>query len=590
MAVFFPERQKQVGLNGVEITPTGILKLAVVPPPPPPLPSGLPLGLGHAPSEMARTLSGTRDARLERTRDPQADRTVVPAPLPLERVEATRSVEPPRLQAVPPAPLSDDALEFADPLIGATLEERYRIGEFIGAGSMGRVYKGLQIAVGRTVAVKVINGLQVKDEASIHRFQREARVQAQMTHPNIVHLFDFGRHEDTIYLVMEHISGRSLQEVIRQGAPFVAPRAAGLMVQLLRALAAAHGRGVVHRDLKPANLLIMTLDDGREVLKVADFGLALQSSGVRSLPSEGGLVGSPRYMSPEQAAAGTATAASDIYSFGAVLYEMLTGEYANPGRTAVEVMRRQRGGPPARPELEDSRATWMLDLALECLATAPDERPSSAVELLTRLEEAGVVAPRCQQISADSSPIITDPELVIEVVTDPELAIEVVELDAPDSLLGWPDAELKAAVTRAEVIRKTSSQLPVVELMATLIVAALVWVGLDFVERMEADRAAELQASSEVMEAPSGPIVTGDAAVVAAPTEVRSVSVVTRPRGALVLSGAQVLGITPLEVKWPADEPAPTLMIRATGRQDTVLDLAAEAELSDMLVLDLPTP
>ncbi|MBV9835674.1 MAG: serine/threonine protein kinase [Alphaproteobacteria bacterium] len=211
---------------------------------------------------------------------------------------------------------------------------RYIIESTLGKGAMGVIYLAHDPMIDRPVALKLVNTelLEGKDrEGFVERFQREARAAGRCAHGNIVAIYDFALHDDNPYIAMEFVAGRSLMQVLGGGGRM--PMDAAVMVarQMLDALACAHGHGVVHRDIKPANVLLTA--DGR--VKVTDFGISRVSGS--SLTQTGALIGTPNYMSPEQARGEEVDARSDLFSTATVLYELLTGERPFPGRSFHEV-------------------------------------------------------------------------------------------------------------------------------------------------------------------------------------------------------------------------------------------------------------
>src|SRR5688572_4271074 len=220
----------------------------------------------------------------------------------------------------------------SDPLIGHTLDEKYRIEERLGVGGMGMVYRARHLLIDRPVAIKVLNQRFVEDEAARVRFQREARAAGRIQHLNAVSVTDFGQTlEGYVYIVMELLEGRTLREVVAKEAPMETARAVSIMLQVSAAVAAAHEAGVIHRDLKPGNIFVSQRPDVPAVVKVLDFGIAklaaetLDEDDALNLTQVGAMIGTPRYMSPEQCNGLELTPASDVYSLGVILYEMLSG-------------------------------------------------------------------------------------------------------------------------------------------------------------------------------------------------------------------------------------------------------------------------
>ena len=212
------------------------------------------------------------------------------------------------------------------------LAGRYRLTEQIGMGGMAIVYKAVDLRTGHNVAVKVLRPEYNEDREFIGRFQREAEAASKMTHHNIVNLLDVGMDGENRYLVMEYVQGKTLKQVIQERGRLNAPLACQITIRILSALEHAHRNGIVHRDIKPQNILVHA--DGH--IKVADFGIARIADSA-TLTKGDNVMGSVHYFSPEQARGEGATAASDIYSTGVVLYEMLTGRVPYDGDNPVAV-------------------------------------------------------------------------------------------------------------------------------------------------------------------------------------------------------------------------------------------------------------
>ena len=212
------------------------------------------------------------------------------------------------------------------------LANRYRLTEQIGMGGMAIVYKAVDMRTGHNVAVKVLRPEFNEDSEFIGRFQREAEAASKMTHHNIVNLLDVGMDGENRYLVMEYVQGKTLKEVIQERGKISPPLACQITIRILSALEHAHRNGIIHRDIKPHNILVHA--DGH--IKVADFGIA-RIANSSTLTRGDNVMGSVHYFSPEQARGEGATAASDIYSTGVVLYEMLTGRVPFDGDNPVAV-------------------------------------------------------------------------------------------------------------------------------------------------------------------------------------------------------------------------------------------------------------
>jgi serine/threonine-protein kinase len=262
------------------------------------------------------------------------------------------------------------------------IADRYRRVELIATGGMGEVWRGVDEVLGRPVAVKVLRSEYANDPDFRDRFRAEARAAAAVGAPAVVAVYDYGEQDSDdgclAYLVMEYVEGESLADRLRREGVLSASDVIDLLTQTGRGLAAAHQRGLVHRDIKPANLLCA--DDGS--VKIADFGIARAADGV-SLTRTGVIVGTAHYISPEQAAGRTATAASDLYSLGAVAYACLVGKPPfNEGSDVTVAMAHLHDPVPSLPRTVPS---GLRDMVLRMLAKDPAERVSSTDELLSEL-------------------------------------------------------------------------------------------------------------------------------------------------------------------------------------------------------------
>jgi len=254
----------------------------------------------------------------------------------------------------------------------------YRILKELGKGGMGVVYKANQISLGRMVAMKVLPQHLTTNPSFIKRFKNEARAIAKLNHPNIVQIFDVGQDDGTHYYTMEFIEGPPLDEIIYRDGTLPLDRAINIILQMAGALQYAHGQGIVHRDIKPSNIMI----DKTGRIKVTDFGLALQQKTTR-LTIDGGIVGTPEYMSPEQAVGQTATAQSDIYSLGIVFYELLTGKVPFEADSPLMLLNKIRDSEPQWPcSINPDIPVGIEKIIRNMMSKKPQDRYQSCQELI----------------------------------------------------------------------------------------------------------------------------------------------------------------------------------------------------------------
>jgi serine/threonine-protein kinase len=262
-----------------------------------------------------------------------------------------------------------------DALIGRTLDGRYHVLRRLADGGMATVYLAVDERLDREVALKVMRQHLTHDESFVTRFRREARSSASLSHPNVVAVYDQGEDDGCIFLAMEYVPGQTLRDVMREEG-LLSPRAAlDVMEPVLLALAEAHAKGLIHRDVKPENVIIN--DNG--TVKVADFGLARAVTSQTVTSTQGVLLGTVAYLSPEQVERGIADARSDVYAAGLMLFEMLTGTKAFTGDTAIHVAYQHvHGGVPAPSSRVAGLPPALDDLVAVATARDPDDRPADA--------------------------------------------------------------------------------------------------------------------------------------------------------------------------------------------------------------------
>jgi eukaryotic-like serine/threonine-protein kinase len=272
-------------------------------------------------------------------------------------------------------------MPYAPDLAGCALDGRYELHELIGEGTFGRVYRGYDRRLARPVAIKVIKPWWAEDPDGAESFEREAQLLARVSDPGIVQIFDVGQADEGLYFVTELVEGESLAARLKRGGPLPLWEACEIAEQLCRALEHAHAEHIVHRDIKPANVLI----SGRGQVKVGDLGIARLAEG----STDGGtatIVGTPRYMAPEQASGQPVTPATDVYSAGIVLYEMLAGRTPFGGESAVEIALQHVQLEP--PPLQAGTPRSLDRVIKKALAKDPADRYQSAVAMADALADA----------------------------------------------------------------------------------------------------------------------------------------------------------------------------------------------------------
>ena len=356
---------------------------------------------------------------------------------------------------------SDDDPGASDPYLGSTLQGQFHLIEAIGSGAMGSVYRAWQSGMERAVAIKLLRADLLGDDELRRRFLREGRAAARLNHPNIVSVYTVGETEAGVpYLVMEHLSGQTLDELIEAEPTLPPARAADIARQIASALAEAHAAGIVHRDLKPGNVVLLQRRGAGELVKIFDFGIAKIADGTlpggdaSRLTRDGAIFGTPHYIAPEQAQGGALDGRADLYSLGILLYRMLSGRLPFEGN-AVAVLLAHIGRAPTdlaqvAPDLDPALAA----LVMRCLEKNPDRRFATADDLIDALE---LVTSRAPRAATSPRRAPSNPPRVVEAVG--EVAVPVPLAPAADTAgaswtARWPRARLAASAMPRPVRRR----------------------------------------------------------------------------------------------------------------------------------------
>ncbi|MHC4320429.1 MAG: serine/threonine-protein kinase, partial [Planctomycetota bacterium] len=285
---------------------------------------------------------------------------------------------------------------------GTTLAGRYRIVGRLGHGGMGEVYRADDLKLGQSVALKFLPEAVARDAVWLRRLHDEVRIAREVAHPNVCRVYDIGDVDGEHYITMEFVDGEDLSSLLRRIGRLPTDKAIQMARQLCAGLAAAHDKSVLHRDLKPANIML----DGRGHVRITDFGIAALAERVDSKPAR---AGTPAYMAPEQLAGGEVTQRSDIYGLGLVLYEIFTGREAFEARSADELDRLRRTGPPTTPSSYVEDMDPLVErVIMRCLENDPKDRPHSAIAVAAALPGGD---PLAQALAAGETP---SPEMIAE--------------------------------------------------------------------------------------------------------------------------------------------------------------------------------
>ena len=289
-----------------------------------------------------------------------------------------------------PLPIGDsETIQMVDPTaitLGSDFGPRYRIETLLGQGGMGRVYKAYDKELNRTVAIKVVRQGAMGEADALNRFKQELVLASKISHKNILRIHDLGEVNGMKFITMAYVEGKDLHQIIKENPKLPLERALKFATQLAGALAAAHAEDVVHRDLKPQNILL----DKNDQVYISDFGLAKSfAEGAVGMTQTGAFLGTPRYMSPEQVEGKATDGRADLYAYGLILYEMVTGDVPFTGDSTLKVMYQRIQEKPKSPKLVNADLpNWLVRIIMRCLERDPADRYQTAYEILADLQGA----------------------------------------------------------------------------------------------------------------------------------------------------------------------------------------------------------
>jgi eukaryotic-like serine/threonine-protein kinase len=450
--------------------------------------------------------------------------------------------------------------ERADPLVGSTIDGRYIVESLLGEGGMGQVYAARHAIIDKRVAIKVLRKEAAADESSAQRFIIEAKAASKIGHQNIVDITDFGvLPAGNAYFVMEFLDGPTLGRLVHHEKQLPARRSLAICSQVARGLLAAHQKSIIHRDLKPENIFVLEKDGSPDFVKIVDFGIAKDVKAGKRLTAVGMVLGTPEYMSPEQATGQETDHRVDQYALGCILYEMLTGDVPFKGENAPKTLTKHVFDavvPPSKlhPDLEIPAI--VEDIVLRMLQKKPGDRYADMRELNDAFEAA------IAKLDAGQAPARKVPAEGVRPKAQPYRS-------TTDAL--------------AEVPRNKGP----IYVAAAVGGAAVLLVGVMALTHAKKPSAVSHQPSAQAAVAPAVVPQPTTAPATVPPPQASDVTITvsTMPAGAEVYVGAEAVGVSPVELKRPrASEPV-TVTMRKSGFKDVTRTLSLDNDQTLDVVL-----
>ncbi len=448
----------------------------------------------------------------------------------------------------------DQRQDLLEKLIGREVADgRFKITELLGFGGMGAVYGAVQKNMGRSVALKLI---PTHDPTTVARFEREALTISKLRHPNTITVFDYGQTEDNfLFLSMEMLEGKTLTELIEEG-----PRSPEDMVhitsQICRSLSEAHRNGIVHRDVKPDNVILIAVDDDPNVVKVLDFGIAKAVLGEDDveLTGDGRIVGTPRYMSPEQILAESVDHRTDIYALGCIMYEMLCGAppFQQKSTTALMISHTQDLPPSFSQRLDhdlmSQMPTGIEKVVRKALEKKPEDRYQSCNELRRELR----LALAGMELGSDLGDIDSSSDFSSSILDEDSISTRT---------LSAPDLESKAD-------KRSMGLISILVILSLVVLSSFLLSKL--VDSQKVDPAPPKVAMPLVIEEEKAKEIEVSSIVKPSPDKVEFVrfEIQTQPPGASISENGSYIGKTPLEFPVKTTQEKVSLTLNKEGYKD----------------------